>query len=217
MKSIISLLILWFLCQACYFSPALRTGRTLEEGQKQVGANISTFVVPDDDITETVAVPVPEAYFATGVTDNIDVMGKISLSSVHFEGRYQFIGDKISPIAASAGLGMSVSFFALGENYMTLTPTIPLFLSYHPTDKFALYASPRYSVVAIQGADTDGLPGVFSFAGGIEMGKEIVFNLEAGFQRFHYATWTGEGPRGDGSALLPNFAVGFGYRFGGKR
>jgi len=220
MKSFLSLLILWFFCQACYFSPALRTGRTLEKGQQQIGANISTFVAPDDT-DETVVLPIPEAYFASGLTDKIDIIGKISLASVHTEARYQFLGDKVSSFAGSAGLGVSLSFFAFNifdvdENFLTLTPTVPLFFSYHPSDKFAVYVSPRYSILALIGNEPDGIPGIFSMAGGIEIGNQFVVNLEGGFQSFHSFT-TGTDNEAIVSSILPQFSIGFGYRFGGKR
>lgn len=220
MKSILSLLILWFLCQACYFSPALRTGRTLEKGQQQFGVNVNTFVVPDAAEGETAAIPIPEVYYAVGASDKIDVIGKISLGSFHVEGRYQFLGDKTSSFAGSAGLGLSLSYFVLNflsteENFLTLAPTVPLFFSYHHSDKFAFYVSPRYSVLSLLGNESDEIPGLFSMAGGIEMGNQFVVNIEGGFQSFH--TFSSSDNTSNESSILPQFSVGFAYRFGGKR
>lgn len=223
MKSILSLLVLWFLCQSCYFSPALRTGRTLDKGQQQAGLNINTFVIPDEDnsVEETAFIPIPEVYYAVGVSNKIDVIGKISLGSFHTEGRYQFLGDKTSSFAGSAGFGLSLSYFVLNfisteENFLTLTPSIPLSFSYHHSEKFAFYVSPRYSVLSLIGNDSDGIPGIFSLAGGIEMGNQFVVNIEGGFQSFHAFK---ESPGSDPTeaAILPQFSLGLAYRFGGKR
>ena len=84
---------------------------------------------------------VAEAFGRYGVGDNFDIGLKLStgLTGV-VDFKYQFVGDKTTPLAMSVGPGFGFQGGIAGTSLIQLH--LPLHISYHPNEKSAVYLSP---------------------------------------------------------------------------
>ncbi|MCB0667122.1 MAG: hypothetical protein KDC80_14935 [Saprospiraceae bacterium] len=167
------------LCGCAQLS-SFQTGRTSGKGNGEAGLAISASGITDAFETDTRATFfVGEAYGRYGVGENFDIGLKLStgLTGV-FDFKYQFIGDKISPFAMSIGPGIGFQG-AIAETALVQLH-LPVHMSYHPNEKLAVYASPRYIAQVITG---EGSANYLGSSIGFESGDNVRFGLEASYFR----------------------------------
>ena len=120
---------------------------------------------------------VGEAYGRYGVGENFDIGLKLStgLTGV-FDFKYQIVGDKLSPFAMAIGPGIGFQGAIAGTALVQLH--FPIHMSYHPSDKLAIYASPRYISQIITG---EGSAKYIGSSLGFETGERVRFVLEGSY------------------------------------
>ena len=202
---------------SCYFSSALRSGRTLSRGETEFGGTAAIFKAIDTAANEDPFV-YPELFIATGLGKKADLQIKLGLFNLYAEGRYQLIGDRTSPIAGSLGLGFYAGGLALGSEGVLFTTGVrlPAYLSYHPADGFAIYASPAvsFNIAGVSG-ETGGGAVQSSILAGLELGKRLKLRMEGGLQTINPFIF--DDNTEDARLPLGQFSLGFSYLLGDPR
>lgn len=203
--------------QSCYMSSALKTGRTLAPQETEIAVNLSTYGIVDQEDQNPVGFVYPEVAISTGISERADFQGKIGMFSFYGEGRYQFIGDKYSPIAGSVGIGLHAGGIpVLSEMVLNAGVHVPAYLSFHPSDQFALYASPRVTVnyfgVGLGQLETAGT--LIQSAGivGIEAGDRFKVRVEGGVHSM--SPLLGDMVEEPVNIPMYQLSIGMSYRFG---
>lgn len=195
----------FILLSGCVSLTGLEEGKTLGEGNSEVGAGIAYTSSPDilDDegagFDGTISYPTLDLSYKRGITDKLDVGGRLtsSLSAGLFL-KYQIVGDQNSKFTMAPGLDLS-TFAGL-----TYAIQVPLNMSVHPSKSLSINFAPRF---IYQGATGSLSTGVNYLGGnaGLLFGKRHKFGLDVGF----YSVGS-DGAR----ASFINFGIGGRFRFG---
>ena len=202
---------------SCYFSSALRSGRTLSKGETEFGGTAAVFRALDTSANED-PLFYPEIFIATGLGEKADLQFKLGIFNLYAEGRYQLIGDRTSPFAGSVGLGVFGGGLALGSEalFFTAGARVPAYLSYHPAEGFAIYASPAISFnVAGLSGEAGGGSVQSSILAGLEFGRRFKLRMEGGIQTIN--PFVLDQALEDTRLPLGQFSFGLSYRFGDPR
>lgn len=200
---------------SCIQFSGIQTAQTLGKNRSEImGAvgGLSTQVDFDLDSTSsatTVVVPNMELSYRYGVTENLDLGFKYSFSNtLLLSTKYQFLGGKAEGLAMAVGA-------EIGWQGLPLVPDlfqvhIPAFISYHPTEKFAIYTNPRY--VTQFSSSIDGSINYFGLSSGIEFGRDVCLPVDV--------SWFKVLNEGDQDIVnIPSifyFSTGIKIRFGGN-
>lgn len=202
---------------ACVNTNSLQSGRTLGKGE---GESIVSFAEGawshnsqgfEDGLGNYI--PMVEVGSNYGVAENLDLAYR--LNSVGFlsgQIKFQFLGDKESFFASSIGGDLGLSAFTLFGHIIQYRVSIPLYLSFHPSDELCVFLTPRYT-----------LSSVYDFAQKPGSDWEPPQNLN--YAAFSYGIMIGstnkfvfEFTHSAGNLLIPNqFAFGFKRTFSLKK
>lgn len=188
---ITSVAIVVALFSSCASMSSMQTARVTNQGEVAFGVGggyVSTDIQLGEAETIEIAAPLMEVTARYGITERLDVGAKLGIiGTAGLDAKYQFLGDRHSTLASSAGLGVY---------YLSLTSSsgdtesessivdlhIPVYLSVHPTDFFAFYAVPKfivrrnnYSVNATSETASSNWMGVTT---GIRLGRKTGFFAE---------------------------------------
>ncbi|MCB0642745.1 MAG: hypothetical protein KDC44_13950 [Phaeodactylibacter sp.] len=197
---------------SCAQISGIQTAQTLGKNRAEIMATVggvSSFALSDIDsglVSDFFFVlPVVELAGRFGVAENADVGLKVSTSlSVTAEGKYQFLGDKGEGFAMAIGGSIGTQGIAGARVFQT---QIPLYMSYHPTDKFAVYGSPAY--IAQFGGILSGQTLQYAgFSAGVEFGRNVAVPID--FSWFKIVNIV------DGLPAIFQISTGFKFRFGGR-
>ena len=198
---------------SCAQISGIQTAQSLGKNRAEIMAAVGGVgSVPlsefEDELTEDlfVVLPILELAGRYGVAENWDVGLKVSTSLNYMaETKYQFLGDKDDGFAMA--IGGSIGYQGTGV-FNIFQGQIPLFMSYHPTDRFAVYLSPAY--IAQFGGDLSGESIQYAgFSTGVEFGRNVAIPID--FSWFKFVNT-------DAERLPAIFQVstGFKFRFGGR-
>jgi len=199
------------LLSGCVSMSTMQTGRTVGQGNSEVNVGGSgvkyAFVLGIEELdTASVSAPMLEADFRYGVTDKLDIGGKVSLLGTSgLYGKYQFLGDRESVLAGSVGAGFS--YLQLGAesgidetSFSIFDFTVPVYFSVHPVKWIGIYATPRYTLRLVGGASH-----WFGGTGGIRLGNRF-----GGFAEYSLFTSS------SATTNLSQVAFGLSFGIGGK-
>ena len=205
------------LLSSCASLTGFQDGRTIGEnrGEVMVSLNISqspNFIDLDEstdsafsNIIPTFSFPNLEVGGRYGIIDKLDITLKMNTNlNVAVGTKYQFLGDQSSKFALATGL--DVGTFGLGLGLWNVQ--IPLYASFHPSPKVAIYASPRFIYQFTTFADLAN----WNYLGGnvgLLFGKKHKFGIDAGFYQV--------GAKGTGRLGLTSFGVGGKFVIGKSR
>lgn len=164
----------------CAQLSSFQTGRTLGQGNGEMGLALSASGITEAfDLDGSATFFVAEAFGRYGVSDNFDIGLKLStgLTGV-VDFKYQFVGDKTTPFAMSVGPGFGFQG-AIAETSL-IQLHLPLHMSYHPNEKSAVYASPRYISQIVTG---EGSANYLGSSLGYENGDRVRFVVEGSYFR----------------------------------
>lgn len=214
--TLLSGILLW---SGCASLTGFQTGKTVGDEKGEIAMSLNFVSAPDfdpddDEEADTGLVintlGLLELGGRYGVAEKVDVGLRIN-TALNFlaDAKVQVVGNQESFFAMALGAGLG-GFGFVSEEGMLLNFQIPLYLSIHPSDKFAIYAAPRY--IGQFGTTFDESSGLLNYFGsnfGFEAGKRVKFGLDIAY----YGIWN-EGEEIN-NAL---FQIGFGVKFtlGGK-
>jgi hypothetical protein len=184
--TLLLLLSLFFLSGCAYFS-SFQTAKTLPKNSGEVYGALNlagTQLDFGEEISDTnnvgVFLPIIELGGRYGLADRLDLGLKVSTSlNAIVDAKYQFLGDQESPFAMALGGGIGF-WGVVGENSL-LQLQVPLHASYHPSQNFALYVTPRYVNQFLLGGD--GSINYLGFSAGLEAGNKIRFGGEVSYSK----------------------------------
>lgn len=114
-----------------------------------------------------------------GVGERTDFGLKIShFTSYLADVKYQFVGDQDSKFAMATGPGIGLYAFGFGSTIFQ--GTLPLHMSVHPSEKFAVYLTPRYSGQYLVG-DNSGSLHYLGGSIGFEAGRNVRFGTDISY------------------------------------
>lgn len=149
MKSILWLIVLLFLLPSCMPLAGLQTGRSLGKGNGIITPYLQSgnIYLPKDDTEKSISfVPTAGAQFSTGITNRLDLGGKVDISSfAAFQIKYQVLGNQASIFAASVGAEAGLMLVPLLAGGVFYYASVPVFLSYHPKENLSFHLMPLYS------------------------------------------------------------------------
>ncbi len=140
-----------FFSSSCGQLTSLQTAKVVGKGQMTIGAAAMGYGV-DDSISGneigTGVFPHVEVFGRYGLSDNFDMGLKLSsAANLLLDGKFQFLGDGDSPFAMAIGAGLEYQFNGVdNNNEFVYRVHVPVYLSFHPSEEFAVYATPRYMV-----------------------------------------------------------------------
>ena len=197
------------LATSCASLTGYQDGKSIGEGNGEIIASLNLSQSPSfSDLEDSSGiVDIPRFSFPNievggkyGVTEKLDVFVRLNTNFNFNAGvKYQIIGDRLSKFAL--GTGGEIGTFGLFSSLWNVQ--IPVYASFHPTEKFTVYLSPRY---IYQFSSFAGLEG-WSYMGGnfgLLFGNKNKFGFDVGIYRV--------GANGTGKIGLTSF--GFGGRFG---
>jgi hypothetical protein len=203
--------ILIFAMHSCASLTGYEDGKTLGKEGFEGLASINLSRTPDFDIdgdigdTTGIDADIPGFFFPNlelglryGVTDRIDIVSRVNTNLNFFLGaKAQLLGDLNSKAALSAGVNLG--------NFALISPLwyvqVPVSFSYHPSDRFSWYLSPRFTY-QFTSINTDVSASYLGANTGIFVGGRHKLALDLGYYNF--------GAEGASLGLL---TVGIGGRF----
>jgi hypothetical protein len=195
------------LFSSCTSFTGYQTGRTLGKGKSEITTALNGVVIKDEageDFLNVNVVPLVEVHYQRGVAEKLDIGIKLTTgTSFTADLKWQFLGDKTSKFAASTGFAIG----GTGLNPFAGQLQVPLYLSVHPTEKMAVYLSPRY--IGLMNQD-DAVFHAPSVSAGLIYGKRTKFALD-----FSYIDLGGYS-EDESQAALFNFGVGVKIPLGKK-
>lgn len=214
---------LLLLISSCASISGFQTGRTVGAETGEIMFSINGTRTPDfDDISKENADSVNTEDFSI-FAPNIEIGGRYGISdkldfgirantnlNVYADVKYQFVGDQESPVAVATGFGLGMFGFVTGSGGL-FNFQIPLYASFHPTEKLDLYVAPRY--VGQWGTvlgESSGLINYFGANVGFLTGTRTKFGIDIGYYGLSNSD------SGFNDSL---FQIGFGMKFkiGGGR
>lgn len=188
----VSICLIIILClSSCAQMQGLQTGQVVESNNIELGLSLFAYGIydhePQGGDLGTFALPYSTLWGRTGFGFNMDMGFSVSTAgNAMLDLKYQFIGDQTSKFAMSIGGGAELQLIsnlndpAYEEDY-TLKYHVPLFASYHPSEKLAYYINPRfvYQDIRERGEDDTIFLGL---NGGLkrQLGKHFDLFFEAG-------------------------------------
>lgn len=207
MKFVLPLLSV-FLLGSCIQLSTFQTAKTTEKNSGDILVAIGAGGVSESFTGESIGFPTFEIAGRYGVGEKVDVGLKISyFSSYLFDVKYQFVGDQDSKFAMATGPGLGLYAFGFGSTIFQAT--IPLHMSVHPSDRFAIYLTPRYSGQFAIG-DASGSLSYLGGSTGFELGRRTRFGMDISYMSALGEEVDGEDFEDFGLGL---FQVGFGVKF----
>jgi hypothetical protein len=208
-----------FTLGSCAQYSGFQTAKTVGQGAGEFylaagGLNTQVELGNDSTIIQEefgVVVPVFELGGRVGVIDDLDIGLKISSTlNILLDAKYQFIGDQDDSKFAMA-VGGAFGYQGGFGSFQIFQAQLPLYVSYHPVDAFAIYGIPRYAVQFATG-DGAGTVNNAGFSLGIEAGRKVRFGLD--FSYFEILNLEAQD-----IFDIPNFwqiGAGVKFRFGGN-
>lgn len=141
-----------FLC-GCLSFPTMQSGRTVGKNNLEVGVSGTYGKYSQNSLFDEEGdldyKPVIGFRWQFGVLERLDI--GLNIDQTSFLGptiKYQYIGNQDSRFASSIGLeaGFNSVAFLFGD--FTHYVTVPLYTSFHPTDYFSFYLTPRYIYIS---------------------------------------------------------------------
>ena len=200
-------LLISILFSACTSFTGYQTGRTLGKGNSEITTALNGVLIKDEggeDFLNIKVVPLAEVHYQIGLAEKLDIGAKLTTgTSFTADVKWQFIGNQTSKFAASTGFVIG----GTGINPFAAQAQIPLYLSLHPNEKFAVYLTPRYT--GLKNRD-DEIFHAGSISTGIIFGKRPKFALD-----FSYIDLSGYSDD-ESQAALFNFGLGIKIPLGKK-
>ena len=198
MKKLLILVLVSIFLASCASLEGLEEGRTIGEGNSEIGVTINYTSIPDLQEANSPIIGYPSlvANYKYGIGQKLDISATISSTLyIGFGAKYQFLGDQETKFNMAAGLNVGSALGAINQ------VTVPLYLSYHPSEKISINLSPKYFVMfsTIDDASTNS-----SFLGtnfGFLFGDRHKFGIDFGLFSPISAT-------DDISTPILNFAIG---------
>lgn len=177
-----------FIFSNCASLTGFQTGRTVGKGNGELMFSLNASQSPDfeldvnfDDTADikNFFFPNLEGSVRYGIIEKLDVGARLNTNfNLAFDARYQLIGDRYSPVALSAGMG--VGTFGLFAALWNLQ--IPLYFSIHPSPIVDIYISPRY-IAQFAAGDIQGKLNYLGGNAGIMIGKRTKFGIDLGYYK----------------------------------
>jgi len=131
MKKVFTVLASVILLSGCASMSTMQTARTTPQGELgySVGGGYVNTEMPIEGVdTISFKAPMLEVGARYGVTDKLDVGGKLTIiGTAVADAKYQFLGDRESKVAGSAGLGVGYLSMESGNTtsnlYDLMVPT----------------------------------------------------------------------------------------------
>ncbi|MCO6486541.1 MAG: hypothetical protein J5I41_12265 [Saprospiraceae bacterium] len=177
------------LMSSCASLTGFQEARTLGEGNSEILVSLNLSQSPnfndieDEDGEELTDVPTLffpniEAAFNYGVAEKINVGVRLNTNlNIGIGAKFQLLGDQTTSNALA--IGADVGTFGLIGGLWNVQ--IPLYYSFHPTEKFAWYLSPRYTY---QFSSFTGAENGLSYMGGntgLLFGTKHKFGVDIGY------------------------------------
>lgn len=171
---------------SCASLTGYQDGRSVGEGNGEAMISLNFSQSPTfsdleelDEIEEIPSFTFPNIELAGkyGATEKLDITLRMNTNlNLGVGAKYQMIGDRTSQFAL--GLGAEAGTFGLITGLWNVQ--VPLYTSFHPSDKFTLYASPRY---IYQFSTIGGVEGWNYLGGnfGFLFGSKHKFGLDIGY------------------------------------
>lgn len=208
-----STLALW---SSCASISGFQTGRTVGANNGEIMFSINGTRTPDfndisdnpDDVdSESFSIFAPNielgGRFGIGETVDFGIRANTNLN-ILADVKVQVVGDQESPFALAAGAGLGMFGFVSTSGGL-FNFQIPVYASYHPSDKLDFYLSPRY--IGQWGTTFGESSGLINYWGanvGFLTGQKVKFGIDLAYYGL------GNAETGFGDTL---FQIGFGMKF----
>ncbi|MBL0099895.1 MAG: hypothetical protein IPP49_07475 [Saprospiraceae bacterium] len=179
----VSILILF---SGCASLTGYQDGKSIgkDNGEIMVSLNLSQSPSFNDIEDSTGITDIPRFAFPNieiggryGATDKLDITLRLNTNlNIGVGAKYQIVGDRLSDFAM--GVGAEIGTFGLITGLWNAQ--IPLYLSFHPSERMAIYATPRYIYQFTTVGNTSG----WNYLGGnigLLFGSKHKFGIDAGF------------------------------------
>lgn len=198
----------------CASLTGYQDGRSIGEGNGEAMISLNFSQSPSfNDLEDSTGITeIPRFAFPNievggryGATEKLDVTLRLNTNlNIGVGTKYQVIGDRSSDFAL--GIGAEVGTFGLITGLWNIQ--IPVFTSFHPNERFTIYANPRYIYQFTTIAGREG----WSYLGGnigLLFGSKHKFGIDAGFYQV--------GANGIQKVGLTSLGIGGKFVFGNNK
>ncbi len=174
-KTLPYLMIYLVLMTSCAQISSFQTARTTAKSEGEFGASLNIAGVSGGFDDENYAFPTIELWGRYGVGSKTDIGLKISSGLTFlFDVKQQLVGDQQSKFAFAIG-GAAGAFPA---GVLVYQFHVPMYLSYHPSEKIAWYLTPRY---VFQGISGEGSANYMGSSLGVLFGRKVKFGIDLSY------------------------------------
>ncbi|HLF65490.1 MAG TPA: hypothetical protein VI603_17115 [Saprospiraceae bacterium] len=182
MKSLVLLLPVALLMSSCIQLSTFQTAKTVGKGNGEILIAIGGGGVSESfEDNSSIGFGTFELGGRLGVSEKVDIGLKVShFVSYLVDVKYQFVGDQSSKFAMATGPG--IGLYAFGFGTTLFQATLPLHMSVHPSERFGIYFTPRYSAQFAVGEGS----GSLNYLGGsvgFEAGQNVRFGTDISYMR----------------------------------
>lgn len=171
----VSLILIIVLMTSCAQISSFQSARTTAKGEGEFGASLNVAGITGGFDNESYAAPLIDLWGRYGVGSKTDIGLKVSTGlTIVFDIKQQLVGDQQSKFALAVG-GAAGAFPAGALVYQF---HIPVYLSFHPSEKIAWYLTPRYVNQGISGA---GSANYLGSSVGVLFGKKVKFGIDISY------------------------------------
>jgi len=177
--------------QGCFTLSNMSTGRTLGKGHHEIVPAVSSVYVD-----RTLSAPIlPQVFYNYGLTERLDLGASVSLGTVGIQAKYQIAGNQQSAFCMAPGV--SFTYFGMkalvssgsgssttSDTYRVSVSNLSLLLntSWHHSDNFAIFLSPRFTMLAgstgWSGSGSSSTVRLVGVTPGVEIGRRLRFVVE---------------------------------------
>lgn len=167
------------MASSCVNLSSFQTAKPVGKDSGEISIAAGGLIFSEPIGSESLGIPYLEIGGRYGVGEKVDIGLKLSsVSFFTFDAKFQIVGDETSKFAMAPGPGFGYIGSAGGTSIFNAT--IPLHMSYHPSQTFAFYFTPRYSTIFAAG----GGGGSLNYLGGnigFITGKKIEFGFDLAY------------------------------------
>lgn len=190
--SLFFMLVLTALATGCVNMSTLQTARTVPDDEIEVVTGGGYYLSPilsdssssdqNNDTIELIGLPYIEVGGRIGMAEYLDLGLKVTIpGTIALDVKYQLVD--VGGFAMAVGLGLGYLHYETTNNDIKTSNEIidlmvPIYVSYHLNESFAIYGAPKYVMRLNITGDSDAAQ-LLGAGGGVRMGKEVGIYLEA--------------------------------------
>lgn len=171
-------LVILFVATGCASLNAAQTANTLGKGGLQFGLEPAVEALSGSNGLSSTYVPRVDLALRYGITDTIDIGGKVGSSLFEVNAKFQFTDPRNKGLVLSLAPSLGgIVFGSAGNTAGAFTVKVPLLIGFGVGDGNQVVLGPNIQDIIVEGSNSDGTSGIANEFG---LGASVGFVFKAG-------------------------------------